>query len=167
MPFAVLAMSASTHWNVAPAADGTVKVFCDTSVLVAAFVASHEHHARARSLVQQVVDGKVEGVVAAHTLAELYAVLTRLPVVPRITPTEASRMVTDNVVAHFSVQTLSGSDYAALVRKAPGSGIAGGTIYDALLLACAAKADVERICTLNVADFERLAPELSSRMAAP
>jgi len=144
-----------------------LKVFFDTSVLVAAFVSSHEHHTPARAAVQRVVAGRDDGVVGAHTLAEVYAVLTRLPVVPRIQPAEAARIVEDNVVKHFTVQTLNAAEHLALIRRAPALGIAGGAIYDALLLACAEKAAVSRIYTFNTADFSRLAPALSNIVTSP
>jgi len=51
-----------------------MRVFFDTSVLVAAFVAAHDQHAPARAAVQRVAAGRDDGVTAAHTLAELYAV---------------------------------------------------------------------------------------------
>jgi len=67
-----------------------MKVFLDTNVLVAACVADHEHHARALPLVQEVHQGEAEGFVSAHSLLETHAILTRLPPVPRIPPTQAS-----------------------------------------------------------------------------
>jgi hypothetical protein len=38
---------------------------------------------------------------SVHSIAEVYASLTRLPVLPRIQPLEAVRIVTDNILAHF------------------------------------------------------------------
>ena len=50
---------------------------CDTSVLVAAFLTQHKRHER--SLSAFLAADKKHGICAAHTLAELYATLTRLP----------------------------------------------------------------------------------------
>jgi predicted mannosyl-3-phosphoglycerate phosphatase (HAD superfamily) len=38
-----------------------------------------------------------ELIVASHTLAELYAVLSTLPVKPRISPSNAWRLVNENI----------------------------------------------------------------------
>lgn len=56
-----------------------MKVLFDTSVLVAAMVESHPGHRRALPWLQGAKSGRVTFLVTAHTLAELYAVLTRLP----------------------------------------------------------------------------------------
>jgi predicted nucleic acid-binding protein len=56
-----------------------MKVLFDTSALVAAMVEGHPRHEQAWPWLQQAKAGKVQGVVAAHSLAELYAVLTVLP----------------------------------------------------------------------------------------
>jgi predicted nucleic acid-binding protein len=142
-------------------------VFFDTSVLVAAAVRSHEHHAGAFAAVQRAVSGKDRGCVAAHGLAELYAVLTRLPVSPRIRPDEAARIVTGNVLRALHVEALGARDYGAVVEAAARDGVSGGAIYDAILLACAEKSKVDRIYTFNVGDFRRLAPHLSRAIMAP
>jgi predicted nucleic acid-binding protein len=63
-----------------------MKVFLDTSILVAAFVEGHPYHTQALPWVQRAKRREIQGVIAAHTLAELYAVLTALPVRPRISP---------------------------------------------------------------------------------
>lgn len=66
-----------------------MKILFDTSMLVAAMVESHPHHTLAFPWLQRVKQRLDEGVVAAHTLAELYAVLTRLPVHPIVTLNES------------------------------------------------------------------------------
>jgi predicted nucleic acid-binding protein len=63
-----------------------VKLLLDTSVLVAAMVETHPDHEVALPWLQQIKDGTHEGLLSTHALAELYAVLTRLPVRPKISP---------------------------------------------------------------------------------
>jgi hypothetical protein len=46
-----------------------------------------------------------------HSIAEVFAALTRLPVQPRIHPVEAARIVTDNILPHFEVESLGKEDY--------------------------------------------------------
>jgi hypothetical protein len=66
------------------------------------------------------------------------------------------------------ITSLTGSDYAALVREAALAGIQGGAIYDAVLLKSAVKADVERIYTLNQKHFQAVAPKsISCQILSP
>jgi predicted nucleic acid-binding protein len=66
-----------------------MKVFLDTSVLVAAVIKQHIAHDRAFALLDQVQNNKNEGIISAHTLAEMYVVLTKLPPPHRHTPEQA------------------------------------------------------------------------------
>jgi hypothetical protein len=45
--------------------------------------------------------------------------------------------------------------------------LSGGKIYDGLLIECARREHPDRIYTFNVADFRRLAPDLTSTIVAP
>jgi predicted nucleic acid-binding protein len=144
-----------------------MKIFFDTSVLVASAVRSHEHHSRALNAVERVANKKDRGIIGVHTLAEMYAVLTRLPVSPAIQPSEALRIVSENIVRNFTVQVLSARDYMLALTTAADNGVSGGAIYDVLLLAAAAKAKVARIYTFNVAEFRRLAPQVHDLIASP
>ena len=145
-----------------------MKVFLDTSVLVAAVVAKHESNGRALAVLETVQNGKVEGFVSAHSLAEMYAILTKLPPPFRHAPEQALLSIEENVLKHFEISSLSSADYAALIREAAMSGIQGGTVYDAVLLKAAAKAGAERIYTLNLKHFQAIAPQnIGSRIVAP
>jgi predicted nucleic acid-binding protein len=116
-----------------------MKVFLDTSVLVASVLAQHGDHGRAFAVLERVQNGKDEGVISAHSLAEIYAVLTKLPAPFRHSPEQALLSIEENILKHFKTSSLSGSDYALLLREAAASRIQGGTIYDAVLMKCAAK----------------------------
>lgn len=145
-----------------------MKVFLDTSVLVASVVQEHESHARAFVALDGVQGGKDEGFVSGHSLAEMYAVLTRLPAPMRHSPEQALLSIEENVVKHFKTTTLSGSEYAGLIREAALGGIEGGTVYDAILLKCAEKAKAEKIYTLNLKHFHNIASKaVASQVVAP
>ena len=145
-----------------------MKVFLDTSVLVAAVVSKHESHARAFPLLERVQNGKDEGFVAAHSLAEMYAILTKLPPPYRHAPEQALLSIEENVLKHFKISSLAGNDYASLIRAAAVAGIQGGTIYDAVLLKSAEKSTPDRIFTLNLKHFLAVAPKnFGPKLSAP
>jgi predicted nucleic acid-binding protein len=144
-----------------------VKVFFDTSVLVSSLVAKHPHHERAMAVVARVLRRVDEAHVAAHGVAETYAVLTTLPVVPRIGPDMAGRLIRDNILAHFRIVVLEAREYLSVVGSLPEKGIMGGAVYDAIHVACAQKAAAKRLYTFNVAHFQRIAPEWNKRVVAP
>jgi predicted nucleic acid-binding protein len=144
-----------------------VKVFLDTNVLVAACVEEHEHHARALLLVESVHQGKAEGVVSAHSLLETYAILTRLPRSPRITPMQAAALVEENIINHFEVVALNAREYSRLTSRLGQESVVGGKAYDALHLECASKSGAETIYTFNVRHFRDLGTHLTATIAAP
>ena len=78
-------------------------IFFDTTVLVAASEQSHPHYAQARPALLRVAEGQDKGFMGLHSIAEVFAALTRLPVRPRIHPVEAARIITDNILRHFEV----------------------------------------------------------------
>ncbi len=103
-----------------------------------------------------------------HSIAEVFAALTRLPVQPRIHPVEAGRIVTDNILPHFEVGSLGKEDYLEALNAMASGGWVGAKMYDALLLCCAARCVVERIYTFNLGDFRQLAPAgLQEKICAP
>jgi predicted nucleic acid-binding protein len=144
-----------------------MKVYCDTSVLVAASIASHAHHPQAAGLLKQVRGRKLDAVTSAHGLAEFYAVLTRAPLTPPVYPSEAWRLLAENVLPHFQIAALDGNHYRAVWQQASEKGWTGGLIYDALHLAAAENARCKRIYTFNLRHFRQLAPQLQSLICSP
>ena len=143
-------------------------VFFDTSVLVAASVSSHPHHAQAQPALRRVAKGEDQGFIGVHSIAETYAALTRLPVAPRIQPSEAGRIIRENILKHFALVAAGQAEYLHALATVQEHGWPGAKIYDALLLACAASSGAERIYTFNLADCRGLAPaELQARICAP
>jgi predicted nucleic acid-binding protein len=98
---------------------------------------------------------------------ELYAVLTRLPVSPRIGPDAARRMIRGNVLGNFEIVALTSREETRLVDAVAELAITGGSTYDAIHAATARKAKAERLYTFNVDDFRRVAPDLVSIIVAP
>jgi predicted nucleic acid-binding protein len=145
-----------------------VKVFFDTSVLVAAAERSHPHHPQAWPALRRVAAGQDQGFISVHSIAETYAALTRLPVQPRIHASEAARIVSDNILQHFECVPAGRNEYLQALAWVRDGGWSGAKIYDALLLACAAQCRAERIYSFNLGDFRLLAPaELQGKICAP
>ncbi len=110
---------------------------------------------------------ELEMLVASHTIAELYGVLTTLPLRPRITPDTALRLIRENVRKIAKIVPLSVSDYEATIERLAELGIPGGAVYDALIARAAEKSSAERLLTLNASDFERVWPEGKSLLSLP
>jgi hypothetical protein len=99
-----------------------VKAFFDTSVLVGAFYGDHPRHTACLRLLENA--SKRTHFCAAHAVAELYAVMTRLPVRPRITP-EQGLLFVENVRDYFSLITSARPSSSRPRRKRPGAAWAG------------------------------------------
>ncbi len=103
----------------------------DTSVVVAAFASWHEHHERARAM----LDGGLR--LIEHCALESYSVLTRLPPPHRC----SGEVVRDFLKQRFPQPflRLDANSFKAFVLNLSERGIAGGAAYDALVATTAAK----------------------------
>lgn len=129
----------------------------DTSCLVALVCGWHEHHAATLAAVDQRLDTGFQLALAAPALLETYCVLTRLPAPHRLSPIDALQLLRDNFQEQARTVVLGAEDYWALLRSGPDGGIYGGRTYDAVIAACARKARVQEILTLNLRHFESFA----------
>jgi predicted nucleic acid-binding protein len=144
-----------------------MKALLDTSVLVAALVEPHPEHQRALPWLTKVKSRTTELVISSHTIAELYAVLSTLPVSPRILPGLAWRLIHESIEPHVSIVSLTSSEYIATIKHMSDMGLTGGAVYDALIAKAAKKSGVDRLVTFNVGDFKRVWPEGAARIVAP
>ena len=144
-----------------------VRVLFDTSVLVAALVQAHPMHSLALPLLQRAKDGEIHLLVATHSLAELFSVLTALPVRPRISPTLARQLLAESVEPFAELIPLSVSDYRAVLDRMVELGLAGGAVYDGLAARAAEKSKAVRLLTFNERDFQRLWPDAVERVHRP
>jgi predicted nucleic acid-binding protein len=143
-----------------------VRTLFDTSVLVAAFEVSHPRHTVCLPWLQQAQTEQIQGLIATHTLAEVYAVLTRLPVRPRIFPELAQRLITENL-ERFEVIPLTTEDYQMVLAQLVNLNLTGGGIYDALIAQAAVKAEVNTLLTLNPNHFTRLGEDIARLVQVP
>ena len=119
----------------------------DTSVLVAAMVASEDHHQRCNKLLDSAGLGMF-----AHGLAETFSTLTggrkfRMPAAL------ASSLLEQDYVPCFEAVTLTPMEMLRAMREAEPRGVRGGAIFDYLHLCAARKAKVPKLYTLNISNF--------------
>lgn len=133
-----------------------MKVLLDTSVLIAALLEDHLFHRQAAPWLECLQRQDVEGIMSAHSLAELYAAISRMPTTPRLSPADAISAIEDNVLPFVKVRALDGRSYAALIRRVAAAGLSGGVVYDAVHAEVARRAGVDLLVTLNPRDFERV-----------
>jgi predicted nucleic acid-binding protein len=125
----------------------------DTSVMIAAMCAWHEHHEQALTELERRLAARESLVVAAPALVEAYAVLTRLPPPHRMSPPDANTLLETNFLAEGTLAVLNGKAYRSSLREAAAHGVAGGRTYDWVIAACAKAARVKVLLTFNARDF--------------
>jgi predicted nucleic acid-binding protein len=138
-----------------------LRAFFDTSVLIPVFIEDHEHHER--SLKAFVDTDKRLDCCAAHSLAEVYSTMTRLPGRHRLSG-EQVLLFLENIRERLMLVTLTGDEYHSAIKEAAEVGVVGGTIYDALIARCAVKAKAEAIYTWNMRHFERFGAAIVKRL---
>ncbi len=136
-----------------------MKTLFDTSVIIAALVEAHPMHQRAFPWLKQAKANDFELIIAGHTVAELYAVLSTLPIKPRIAPAVAWRLIHENIEAVGKIVSLTAAEYSSTIKKISEMGLIGGITYDALIAKVAEKSKVERLVTLNPDHFKQVWPE--------
>ncbi|HEX2040989.1 MAG TPA: PIN domain-containing protein [Acidimicrobiales bacterium] len=106
-------------------------ILVDTSVAVALVVADHRHHA---TTTKAIGDRRLG--LSAHAAFETFSVLTRLPPPARRRPAVLAELL---AVRFPASRYLSDEAAASLLARLPSLGIAGGSVYDALVGAAAAE----------------------------
>lgn len=131
-------------------------VCLDTSVLVAGLVESHPDHEICFPWLRRARQGELKVAVSAHSLAELYSVLTSLPLSPPVSPRQAAQMIRQTLLPHVQVLALESEDYVDLIDRLSEAYLMGGITYDALIAETARKAGARHLVTLNTRDYVRL-----------
>ena len=140
-------------------------IFLDTSVFISAFWQGHQEHKYSLALIKTA--SPEFAFCAAHTIAEVYSCITRLPVSPKVTPQEA-RLLIQTIRERFSVIGLTTDEYFDTVERLAAQSIARKQTYDGLIMAAAAKCRPDAIYTFNLNDFLLVSPpELRDRVRTP
>jgi predicted nucleic acid-binding protein len=131
-----------------------VSVFLDTSVLLAGLVDFGPESGPAQRLMHAVAEKTVAAAGTAwHCCLEFYSVSTRLPPEFRLTPSDAARLLQEEVFARMTVHDLPAGDRQAFLKAAVQERTAGGRIYDAHIAEVARAARAEVVVTDNRRHF--------------
>lgn len=104
-----------------------------------------------------VAEGAVRRPLTAwHCCLEFYAVATRLPEEFRLSPTDAGRLVEEELLGRLQVVDLPASARLELVREVVRERVAGGRLYDAHIAEIAHRARARLVVTDNVRHFSGL-----------
>lgn len=141
-----------------------MRAFVDTTVLLAAANADHPHYEPSHALVLGLRPR--QDACAAHSLAELYSTLTRMPFPQRRNGSEAMLFVAD-VQARLTPIALTPEEHFAAISEYSEMGVVGGAIYDALIARCALKAKAQTIYTWNIRHFRQFGPEVEKKLRVP
>jgi predicted nucleic acid-binding protein len=141
-----------------------VKVAIDTSVIVAAVVEGHPHHARASWWLR--ARQNVERIASWHAYAESWAVLTALPIEPRVSG-DVAAAVLERVRRSTRFVSARQATYPTAVSRCNARALRSGAVYDALHLVTAEQEAAELFLTFSVEDFLRLAEPGGPRIIAP
>ena len=139
-------------------------VFLDTSALVPVFLADHPHHAASLNLfIRCEPQGRQ---LCLPQPRRGLSKLTRLPAPHRASPEQAIKCL-QNINDRFRLISLEGATCLSVIQDAAAGRIIVGTIYDALIAACAVKANADRIYTWNLRHFKQLGPDVTRRPVVP
>ncbi|HRZ52856.1 MAG TPA: PIN domain-containing protein [Candidatus Contendobacter sp.] len=134
-------------------------VLFDTSVLVPCCIATHAHRARAWAIVAESAKSGMDRCISLHSLAETFAVLSALPINPRISADQAIFLIEKEILQNFLTVPLSVGDYRQAMSDVARAGRSGGAIYDALILQAARNVGASKLYTFNDKHFQSLLRE--------
>lgn len=141
-----------------------MKVALDTSVIVAAVVQDHPHHARASWWLR--TRRRIDRVASWHAYAESWAVLTALPLDPRVSG-EVASAVLERVRRSVGFVLPKAGTYPAAAARCSARAVRSGGVYDAIHLVTAEAEGADLLLTFNVDDFMRLREHDGPRILAP
>ena len=131
-----------------------VRVFLDTSVLLAGLIDFGPQSAPAQTLLHAVAEKQVADVGTAwHCCLELFSVSTRLPPEFRLAPADAAQLIESEIFDRMTVHDLPSGDRLPMIKAASRDGTAGGRIYDAHIAEIARAAGAAVVVTDNRRHF--------------
>ena len=133
------------------------RVFFDTSVLLGGLIELGPSSEPAQKIMAAIAAGHVRRPHTAwHCVLEFYAVSTRLPEEVRLSPSDAWRLVDEEILRRFEVRQLPEDHRRPFLHAAADDRLFGGRIYDAHVAEIARVARVPVVVTDNVRHFAGL-----------
>ena len=131
--------------------------FFDTSALLAGLIELGPAAMPAQLLMDAIAEGRLSRVHSAwHCCLEFYAVSTRLPPEFRLTPSDALRLIEEEILARFKIHQLPANVRTAFLHGAEHERVAGGRIYDAHIAEIARLSGAGTVVTDNRRHFTSL-----------
>lgn len=145
-----------------------MKIFLDTSVMVAASIRQHPHFSRADKILRRCVDGLDDAIIHAHSLLEFHSAVTQLPRGMAVPPSAVETLLKEGILPFVRCVALSAREIQQVQKRAGHLGLTGGIIYDLYHLAVAEREKVARLYTFNAGHFQQLTPpDFSARIVSP
>lgn len=132
------------------------RVLFDSSALIAAFIEAHTKHDVAFEWLKRAKMKEFDFVVSAHSVLEVYSVLTSAPFRPEISPKSAKKIIDNNIKKDAKIIYLTNKEYYSIIDHVSTLKLRGGIVYDAIILQCARKSNASKILTSNIKDFSRI-----------
>ena len=133
------------------------RAFFDTSVLLGGLIELGPASEPAQKIMAAITAAHVRRPHTAwHCCLEFYAVSTRLPEEVRLLPTDAWRLIEEEILRRFEVRQLPDDHRRSFLRAAADDRLVGGRIYDAHIAEIARVAGVPVVVTDNVRHFAGL-----------
>ena len=120
----------------------------DSSVLVAALVATESHNLACTALLD-----RAGLFVYSHGLAETFNTLTGGRSGYRVPASQVAELIESSILPYVEVIALSTKEMVAAMHQSQPRGVRGAAIFDYLHLVAARKAKASRLYTLNITDF--------------
>ncbi|MBI2822019.1 MAG: PIN domain-containing protein [Acidobacteria bacterium] len=131
--------------------------FFDTSALIAGLIELGPASMPAQLVMDRIAEGRLGPVHSAwHCCLEFYAVSTRLPPEFRLSPSDALRLIEEEILARFKVHQLPADGRTVFLHAAQRERVAGGRIYDAHIAEIARLSGATAIVTDNRRHFSSL-----------
>lgn len=128
--------------------------FLDTSVILAGLVDFGPQSAPAQSIMHGVAERTIaQAATAWHCCLEFFSVATRLPPEYRLAPSDAVRLLEEEIVARVTIHDLPAGQRVEFLRAAARDGVAGGRMYDSHIAEVARAAKASVIVTDNRRHF--------------
>jgi len=144
-----------------------MKVLFDTSVLVAALLELHPNHKLAFPYLLNVKNGEHIGFISIHSLAELYAILTTIPIHKEAATNEIWTLISNSILQYFQIVEVTKSDYQKILQLLANNELRGGIVYDAVIAHAAYKAKVDKLLTFNTKHFKKAYPLIADIVEEP